>query len=226
VGHCQDTIRVLILADIRLYREGLALLLDGRPAFEVVGSAASLGETMAGLWKAADVVLLDMAMPRSLEAARTIAAREAAPRVVAIAVPEADQDVVACAEAGVSGYVTRDDSSETMAAVIESVARGELLATPRIAAVLLRRVNSLAAASDPADYLRLTPREHEIVNLIDQGFSNKAIARHLRIELATVKNHVHNILEKLQVRGRAEAAHRLRAARSMDRFQKLDSAKD
>jgi DNA-binding NarL/FixJ family response regulator len=209
-------IRVLILADIRLYREGLARLLDRQPTIEVVGSAASVEEAKTRCRGSVDIVLLDMAMPGSLEAARVIAAGERAPRIVALAVPDTDREVVACAEAGVSGYVTRDDTSATMLAVIESVARGELLATPRVAAVLLRRVNSLAAVTGPADRFRLTPREREIIGLIEQGYSNKAIARHLRIELATVKNHVHNILEKLQVRHRAEAAHRVRAALELD----------
>jgi two-component system nitrate/nitrite response regulator NarL len=203
-------IRVFIVAEIRLYRDGLALLLGRKSAIEVVGTAARWPEAEASLKALSpDVVLLDMVTHGSLGAVREILSFST-PKIVALAVPDAEDQLLALAEAGISGYVTRDDSFETMVAAIESVARGELLTTPRMAAVLLERVNALTAARRPAEEVRLTPREQEIAALINDGLSNKAIAQRLRIELPTVKNHVHNILEKLQVHRRAEAAVRFR----------------
>jgi len=107
--------------------------------------------------------------------------------------------------------VPRDGTLADLRAVIESVARGEVVCSPRIAASLLRRIADLAAEREPPPpELRLTSREIEIVELIDQGLSNKEIAQRLSIALPTVKNHVHSILDKLHVHRRAEAAARLR----------------
>ena len=204
-------IRVFILADIRLYREGLAFVFERTPSIEVAGSAADWGTAanrVAAL--APDVVLLDMAMPDRFDAAEGILALSPAPRIVAIAVPDGVEEVLAVAEAGISGYVTRADSITTTIRAIESVARGELLTTPRMAAVLFRRVRTLTASAPAADVFRLTPREREIAELLGDGYSNKVIAQRLHIAPTTVKNHVHNILEKLQVRRRADAAEQLR----------------
>jgi DNA-binding NarL/FixJ family response regulator len=153
-----------------------------------------------------------METPGSLGLVRRI--RRSAPgvHVVALAVPDDENSVVNCAEAGVAGYVTRDQSIEDVIAAVESVARDEMIASPRLAATLLRRVTALAAhrgASGPAE-ARLTPRELEIVALIGQRRSNKQIARDLCIEVNTVKNHVHSILKKLHVDRRADAAERVR----------------
>jgi DNA-binding NarL/FixJ family response regulator len=210
-------IHVYLLAGIRLYREGLAFVLDRTPSIRVVGGA---GDWEAGAAEVTarppDVVLLDMTMPDSLEAVAEILALSPTPRVVATALPEDEDEVLTCAEAGISGYVTCTDSIAAAVNAIESVARGELLTTPRVAAVLLQRVRSLAAAAAapaapaPNGTLGLTPREREIATLLTDGHTNKAIALRLGIEPTTVKNHVHNILEKLQVNRRTEAAVRLR----------------
>jgi DNA-binding NarL/FixJ family response regulator len=141
----------------------------------------------------------------------SITALDPPPKVVALGVPNAESDVLACAAAGVSGYVTREDPLETMVAAIESVARGELLCTPRMAAALFDQVRVLTSNRLPAGTEELTPREREVLGLIEDGLSNKAIGQRLRIELPTVKNHVHNILEKLRVHRRADAVARLHA---------------
>jgi DNA-binding NarL/FixJ family response regulator len=144
-------------------------------------------------------------------AVRTVVGSASGTRVVVLGVHEVESEVMACAEAGVAGYVTREASLEELVNVVESVARGESLLAPRIGALLLRRVAEAAKHSRiPAAVDRLTPREIEIVGLIDEGLSNKQIAGQLSIELATVKNHVHSILEKLEVGRRAEAAARVR----------------
>ena len=111
----------------------------------------------------------------------------------------------------VSGYVSREDSLDDLVAVVESVGRGELLCSPRVAASLLRRVASRAGTRwDSAPTHHLTAREAQIGQLIQEGLSNKEIASRLGIEVTTAKNHVHNLLEKLQVHRRAEAVARLR----------------
>jgi DNA-binding NarL/FixJ family response regulator len=124
--------------------------------------------------------------------------------VVALAAPESEEDIIALAEAGVLGYVTRDESLDNLVTTIESVARDEMACSPWMATVLVRRVQALAAER-PGPTQRLTAREAEILELIAQGLSNKEIAARLFIEVTTVKNHVHNILEKLGVSRREEA---------------------
>jgi DNA-binding NarL/FixJ family response regulator len=120
---------------------------------------------------------------------------------------------LAYAEAGVSGYVTCEQPVEDVVRAVKAVARGEMLCTPRVAATLVRHVATLAAglgAREIPAVTSLTPREIEIVGLIDRGMSNKQIAGTLHIEVATVKNHVHNVLDKLQLKRRGEAAAHLR----------------
>lgn len=212
-------IRVLIVTDIRLYREGLAQMLGRAECLEVVGAVARCEDALASIALAApDIVLLDLGTPDGLSAIGAI--RMAAPNVgvVALAVAEVEGDVLACAEAGAVGYVLREASVDDLVTVLQSVARGEAICSPRIAATLFHRVAALSAArgSQPS-LLLLTGREREIIRLLDHGFSNKEIARQLGIEVATVKNHVHNILEKLRVHRRGEAAARIRGPVSLNR---------
>jgi len=208
-------IRILIVAAIRLYREGLAEMLADESSVVVVATAAGADEAVRALRQhEPDIVLLDMAIPDNTWVVRALVAAVPGTRVVALAVPEAEDEVLACAEAGVAGYVTREGSVEDVVAAVESVARGEVLCSPRMAATLMQRVATLALERSPASIeSRLTARELEILDLIDQGLSNKEIARKLTIELSTVKNHVHSILEKLNVSRRHEAAARRRETR-------------
>jgi len=206
-------IRILIVTDIRLYRDGLAAFLGKRDQMAVIGTADSGAAALAQARDGApDVILVDQAMPDSGTAIQDLTARVPSSRVVALGVAETERDVIACAEAGVSGYVAREASLEDLVAVVESVVRGELLCSPQVAASLFRRVAFRAVgAVEPIPGGRLTSREGQIVRLIEQGLSNKEIAARLGIEAATVKNHVHNVLEKLQVHRRAEAAARWRS---------------
>jgi DNA-binding NarL/FixJ family response regulator len=210
-----DRTRLFVVSDIRLYREGLATVLEERYAMEVVGTAASREEAVAALTqREADVVLLDAVIPDAAETIRDIGAVRPPPKVVALAVPEGDARVVTWAEAGVASYLQRDASLDALADAIRSVGRGEAVCSPRIAAALMQRLAVLAAGrplAGPAE--RLTSREREVLGLIDQGLSNKEIARRLVIEVPTVKNHVHNILDKLRVCSRGEAAAWLRVER-------------
>jgi two-component system, NarL family, nitrate/nitrite response regulator NarL len=215
-------IRVVIAADIRLYREGLAERLDREAGIKVVGTAADWPQSLTRLRDLMpDVVLVDMVMPESVLAVRSICAAAPAVKVVALAVPETERDVFAYSEAGIAGYITREASIEELVQTIESTARGELILSPRMAATLLRHVATLATEGGAEmPEARLTTRELEIVELMDEGLSNKEIARRLSIGLPTVKNHVHHILEKLQVTRRSEAGARVRSRGLMSRSRR------
>ena len=210
--------RVVVVADVRLYREGLAGNLASRSDLAVVGSAGYHDEALALIATTGPhVVVLDMAMRESLQAVRAIRTQDPSVSIVAFAVDESDGNIFACAEAGVAGYVPCDGSTDDLVEAIHSCTRGELICSPRIAAMLFRRLGSLAGRGDQrtegsslTERFRLTGREQQIVGLIDAGLSNKEISQQLNIEVATVKNHVHNILEKLHVATRGEAAARLR----------------
>ena len=207
-------IRAVVVAEVRFYRDGLAQLLAHRQGCTVAATASGPEEALAAVRDHdPDVVLLALGDATGSALVQEIVEERPGSRVVALGVAEEEDDVVALAEAGVSGYVTTDGSADDVLAVVESVARGETLCSPRIAATLLRRVAALTheRRTRPDDE-RLTARERQVLALIDQGLSNKEIARGLCIEVATVKNHVHNILEKLQVNRRGEAAALLRRA--------------
>jgi two-component system nitrate/nitrite response regulator NarL len=206
--------RALVVSDVRLYREALAWRLSQPGRVKVVGTAQDAAIALEQLSALApDVVVVDRAMPDALSTAKSIAELSCA-KVVAFAIADMDQAVIECAEAGLAGYVTRDGSVEDLVDAVERAMRGEVLCSPRVAATLFRRLAALSAAA-PATAPReteLTQREREIGLLIERGLSNKEIARHLSIGTATVKNHVHHILEKLDVRRRGEAAASLRDA--------------
>lgn len=203
---------VLVVTPIRLYRDGIAHFLRASKAVGVLGTA---GEREATLDLAValrpDVILLDMTLEHSREAARALWAALPEAAIVALAVPESEGFVVGCAEAGICGYVSREGTLDELLSTVLRAANGEATCSPQIAAGLFRRVAALAAndtaaaASAPAP-CTLTARQAEIVALIDDGLSNKQIARELCIEVPTVKNHVHAILEKLGARTRGEAA--------------------
>jgi two-component system nitrate/nitrite response regulator NarL len=153
------------------------------------------------------VALLEVGLPHGLNGARALRAALPEVQVLALAIDDTDESVVAWAEAGVAGFVTRDTSLDGLMGAVESVAQGGTSCSPRATAALLRRLASLAEVRRRVDRGgQLTPREREIVALIDQGLSNKQIASELQIEIATVKNHVHSVLEKLQVQRRGAAA--------------------
>ena len=150
-------------------------------------------------------------MTEGTDAVRALAAAAPQVKLVALAVPEVEREVIAVAEAGAAAYVTPDGSMEDLASVVQSVERGEVLCSPGMAAGLFRRVAALARERrlDPIEE-KLTARELDVLRLIEEGLSNKEIATALSIELPTVKNHVHRILEKLHVHRRSQAAARAR----------------
>jgi DNA-binding NarL/FixJ family response regulator len=203
---------------VRLYRDGIADALQEDRRFRVVGSAATLEsavEQLAALPRPPDVALVDVGVPDGTRATRALRSAWPQTRIVALAVREVDEDVVAWVEAGVSGLVSRDATFAELLDAIEAAAHDEVLTTPSVTAALLRRVAAVAGERTNGGGAVLTRREREIIRLIDDGRSNKEIAASLRIELATVKNHVHHILVKLGVQRRAEAAALVRASDSI-----------
>lgn len=221
--HISDTemtrrrIGVVVIVATRLYREGLTRILGRHPRVEVLGSSAELDDGVErATASSADVVLLDTAAAPRPQALRHAVDALPRARLVAFGIAESEEVVIRCAEAGVSGYVPHDATVEELVMVLEGAIRDELICSPRLAATLLRRVGVLARERSQIEVdepVRLTSRETQIVALIDEGLSNKQIASRLQIELPTVKNHVHRILEKVGVSRRGEAAARIRSLR-------------
>jgi two-component system nitrate/nitrite response regulator NarL len=202
---------VFIVGSVRVYREGLARAFDGHATIRVIGLAATPQDAVRPVRDLGpDIVLVDLSAPHTLAAARSLSALAPA-KLVAVAAPEDERSIVACAEAGVVAFVSREATIDDVVTATEAVVRGEAACSPRVAATLLRRVADDARARRHSDFAPLTSRERQVVALIDEGLSNKEIAAQLCIELSTVKNHVHNLLEKLGARGRGEAAARMRA---------------
>jgi len=206
-GERAQMARLVVCAEIRLYREGLSEALSGQPAIEVLGTPRNCDELLACLEAVnPQVVVVDTAMTGWLSAARSLRSRSDPARVVALGVRGLPDEVITLAEAGIAGYVTCEDSFERLVEIVLAVARGEMPCSPRVSWHLMRRVASLAADAHDTPLARLTVREREILVLIEQGLPNKEIARRLSIQLATVKNHVRSILDKLEVHTRGEAA--------------------
>lgn len=204
------------MAGVRLFREGLAEALSAFEQFDV-SQRSSAAEAARGDGQPPDIALVDVADAKGFELVLALCASQADLKVVALGVTEHERsEVVRLAEAGVAGYVTRDASLRDLVAVLEASARGEVLCPPRMVAALLGRIATLAAAVPPQPApptAEITAREAEILDLVDQGLSNKEIAARLCIEVATVKNHLHNVMQKLQVSRRTEAAARTRTRR-------------
>jgi two-component system, NarL family, nitrate/nitrite response regulator NarL len=222
--------RVLIVSDVRIVQEGLRLLLAQHEAVELVSAADTLHARDQTERLHPDVVLFD-ATRADAERARELVDELPGSRVVAFGVKETDAQILALAAAGTAGYVRDSAPSADVVGVLERVMRDELPCSARAAASLYRQVAKLshgagernpqdgperAAEGRSASMARiplagLSRRELEIAHLIDCGLSNKEIARRLGIEAATVKNHVHNLCEKLHVHRRGAALARLRA---------------
>jgi DNA-binding NarL/FixJ family response regulator len=210
--------RIIIVSDARLYREGLALSLAQIDRVVVVGIADTLASALTCIEECSPgVALLDVAMPDAFTFPDAVVAARGIVKIVAFSVSETEDEICACAEAGIAGYVSRNGSKEDLVTAVESAIRGEVVCSPRVAASLFRRLAvRMRTTGPPGPEATLTGREHDIVALLDGGLSNKEIAQRLKLSTATVKNHVHNILDKLQVRRRGAAAAVMRdAARAL-----------
>jgi two-component system, NarL family, nitrate/nitrite response regulator NarL len=197
-----------------VYRDCLARALESCEHVRVLASAGDWSEAFGHIHALRpSIVLVDAQLAIASRAVRLVAQAAPQARVVALAIDEDEEAVLSCLEVGVSAYVGSDAALDELVETIERAATGELLCSPRIAAALGRRISNLAAEREPSlDSAHLTARELEVVHLIGQNLSNRQIAARLCIEVATVKNHVHNILGKLQISGRREAAAWIRGA--------------
>ena len=200
--------KVLVVTEIRLYRDGVADALRRLPDVELVVTAADGAAAVVAARRAeCDVVLVDMVLPDCTRTVRALLSARPAVKVVALGVPEDGPEVVAVAEAGIAGYVSREDTVDQVGEALRSVLRGEAACSGRVTAGLLAhialqaKVRPTAAVAAP-----LTPREWDVLRLIENGMSNKEIARALDLQLSTVKNHVHSVLTKCGASGRAEVS--------------------
>jgi DNA-binding NarL/FixJ family response regulator len=208
-------VRVLVVSSVRLFQDAVAALLGRQRGIAVVGVASPSQASQIAEQVRPDIVLFDATRQSNLGYAKDLAGLRPGTKVVAFGVAEPDADVVTLAAAGISGYVRNDAAADDVAAVLTSTMRGELLCSPRAAATLCQQVALLSrTAHAGTSAVNLSKRELQIAGLIDRGLSNKEIARRLGIQAATVKNHVHNILDKLKVHRRGEAAACLRRAPS------------
>ena len=201
--------RLMIVSDIRFLREGLAEVLARYDAFEIVGVAADLDEALAASSaRQPQIILIDAALPEGLTAARSLSNVNPQVPIVAIALAETETDVIAWAEAGISGYVPRTAGLSDLVDFLRSIVRGEQICSTRVAASLLRWISTTSRnGMQPRGRVpTLTAREEQVVRLICTGLSNKEISRRLNIGLATTKSHVHNLLAKLELERRAQVA--------------------
>ena len=208
-----EPIRTIIVDDHALFRRGLEMVLDGEPDIDLVGQASDGAEAVE---KAAeslpDIVLMDIRMPRSngIEACRAVKAAAPSAKIVILTISDEEEDLFEAIRAGASGYLLKDIPLDEVADTVRAVHGGQSLINPSMAGKLLTEFAALARRDDeeraqevPAP--RLTEREMQVLKLVARGMNNRDIAKELFISENTVKNHVRNILEKLQIHSRMEA---------------------
>jgi DNA-binding NarL/FixJ family response regulator len=196
-------IRVLLVDDHTVVRRGLRLAFDLEPDLEVVGEAANGQEALERVAELApDVVVMDLLMPvmNGVDATRAIRREHPDVEVVALTSVLEDRLVIDVVEAGASGYLLKETRPDELFEAVRAAARGEVRLDPRAQQRLVREVRS------PETREALTERELEVLKLVAGGASNKAIAQQLGISEATVKSHVSNLLSKLGLRSRTQAA--------------------
>lgn len=205
-----EPIRIFIVDDNRLLREGLASMLAEQTDIVVIGAAAG-GRKAFEQIKALrpQVALIDIGMPGKdgIEMTQELRRDLPAVKVVILGMVDLKNEIMACIEAGAAGYVLKEASFDFLVETIRSVHRGESFVSPQMAASLFSRIAELAGErvlKVPPSSVKLTARELDIINEIADGLSNKEIAKRLAIEAQTVKNHIHNILDKLHLHTRLE----------------------
>ena len=207
--------RVVIVSELRLLRDGLADALTRSTGIYVAATEPDTERARAAIAEhKPTLVLIDIELRDSLSLVRAIHASPNPPGIVVFAVSDSQDALLPYIEAGIHGYVARDGSLADVVATVDSVGRGETIVSPKLAASLFQRLADerrrrefgIPNATGPD----LTMRERQILSLLEKGLTNKEIASTLGIELATVKNHVHNVLEKMKVSRRGQAAARAR----------------
>jgi DNA-binding NarL/FixJ family response regulator len=200
---------VLVVDDQELFRRGLTMLLGVEPGIEVVGEAGDGVEGTALAETAApDVVLLDIRMPKRSGIEACVAIKETVPsaKIIMLTVSDEEADLYEAIKSGASGYLLKDSSIDEVAQAVRVVADGQSLISPSMAVKLIDEFKQMTRpARDNVPGLRLTERELEVLSQVAKGLNNRDIAKFLYISENTVKNHIRNILEKLQLHSRMEA---------------------
>ncbi len=204
----EEPIRVVVADDDEVFRRGLSALPEVFPKIVIVGEAvdgAHAVELAAEL--APDIILMDVRMPKlsGIEAASRIRDEVPTTRILMITVSDEEEDLFQALKAGAVGYVLKGADLGEVKSAIEAVYQGESFISPQMATKLIAEFNALSSRQE-ARRPKLTRREHEVLECLAKGMSNKRIAEALYISENTVKNHVRNILEKLQLNSRIEAA--------------------
>ena len=206
-----EAVRVLLVDDHALFRRGLRVTLDLEPDMAVVGEAGDGAEALQRAGEALpDVVLMDVKMPRrsGIEACAAIKAAVPSARIVMLTMSDDEGDLYEAIRAGASGYLLKDLPIDEVASSIRAVHGGQSLISPPLASKLLTEFAAMAKRGESPQAVpspRLTAREMEVLRQVARGMNNRDIARELFISENTVKNHVRNILEKLQLHSRMEA---------------------
>ncbi len=210
-----DPIRALIVDDHALFRRGLEMVLAAEDDIELVGEASDGAEAVQKAGESLpDVVLMDIRMPKSSGIQACRAMKEVAPssKIVMLTISDEEEDLFEAIRAGASGYLLKDIPLDEVADVVRAVHGGQSLINPSMAAKLLTEFATLAKrdedAEQPVEQVpapKLTDREMQVLKLVARGMNNRDIAKELFISENTVKNHVRNILEKLQIHSRMEA---------------------
>jgi len=206
---------LVVVTPIRLFGEGLAACFLSRADISLQATVCDLGQLRAWWAGAAavDVVLVDVTQGIDLDEMRAIASERPSVAFVALGLQEQRQEVIRCGRAGFSGYVARNASIDELCRALSDCVVGRLACSAEISSGLLRALFRMERPADPVGPVdALTRREGEVLQLIGRGLSNKEIARELSVSLATVKHHVHHVLEKLCLSGRAQAMRHVREA--------------
>ena len=206
----ENNIRIVIVDDHPLFREGVARTLNSDPNIEVIAEGQNSEDAIKlAQHHLPDVILLDISMPGGgIEAAKTISSVCPVVKITMLTVSEREDDVMQSLGVGADGYVLKGVGGEELVDIVKRIYQGESYITPQLAARMLTEIK--AAPGNKADtqdvFSNLTAREEQILESVSRGLSNKEIGRELKITEKTVKHYVTNVLQKLQVRNRVEAA--------------------